>query len=64
MTGASGGVGRATARAFAARGDTVALLARGLEGLAAADDDVPRAPGEEHLNAVDVTDHEAVDDDA
>ncbi|MEG8278219.1 hypothetical protein Q5694_18345 [Streptomyces sp. AHA2] len=40
MTGASGGVGRATARAFAARGDTVVLLARGREGLEATADDV------------------------
>ena len=28
VTGASGGIGRAVAQAFAARGDTVALLAR------------------------------------
>ncbi|MFZ2016286.1 MAG: SDR family oxidoreductase [Nocardioides sp.] len=33
VTGASGGIGRATARLFAARGDTVALLARGARGL-------------------------------
>ena len=33
VTGASAGVGRATARAFAARGDRVALLARGEERL-------------------------------
>ena len=33
VTGASGGIGRATARLFAARGDTVALLARGAQGL-------------------------------
>ena len=34
VTGASGGIGRATAVAFAARGDRVALLARGEVGLA------------------------------
>lgn len=62
VTGASGGVGRATARAFAARGDTVALLARGREGLAAAADDVRRAGGEAHVIAVDVSDAEAVED--
>jgi NAD(P)-dependent dehydrogenase (short-subunit alcohol dehydrogenase family) len=33
VTGASAGVGRATARAFGKRGDRVALLARGEEGL-------------------------------
>ena len=32
VTGASAGVGRATARAFAERGFDVALLARGLPG--------------------------------
>src|SRR5437867_9316879 len=36
ITGASAGVGRATARAFALRGADVALLARGLDGLEAA----------------------------
>ncbi|WP_368680542.1 SDR family oxidoreductase (plasmid) [Rhodococcus opacus] len=33
ITGASGGIGRAVARAFAARGDKIALLARGKKGL-------------------------------
>lgn len=32
VTGASGGIGRATAQAFGARGDRVALLARGQAG--------------------------------
>lgn len=36
ITGASAGVGRATARAFARRGDDVALLARNVDGLEAA----------------------------
>jgi NAD(P)-dependent dehydrogenase (short-subunit alcohol dehydrogenase family) len=62
VTGASGGVGRATARAFAARGDRVALLARGREGLAAAADDVQRAGGEALVVTVDIADAKAVDD--
>ena len=36
VTGASGGVGRAVVREFAKRGDSIALLARGEIGLAAA----------------------------
>ncbi|MFF6947597.1 SDR family oxidoreductase [Streptomyces iakyrus] len=62
VTGATGGVGRATVRAFAARGDKVALLARGREGLAAAADEVERAGGEALVVTVDVSDAEAVDD--
>lgn len=54
VTGASGGVGRAAARAFAARGDRVAMLARGHAGLAAAADDVVRAGGEALTVPVDV----------
>jgi NAD(P)-dependent dehydrogenase (short-subunit alcohol dehydrogenase family) len=34
VTGASAGIGRACVRAFGARGDTVAWLARGETGLA------------------------------
>lgn len=62
VTGASGGVGRATARAFAARGARVALLARGREGLAAAADEVQRAGGEALVVTVDMADAKAVDD--
>ncbi|MBG0851241.1 SDR family oxidoreductase [Streptomyces spinoverrucosus] len=62
VTGASGGVGRATAVAFAARGDRVALLARGREGLAAAADEVQRAGGEALVVPVDMADAKAVDD--
>jgi NAD(P)-dependent dehydrogenase (short-subunit alcohol dehydrogenase family) len=36
VTGASAGVGRAAVRAFAARGDRIALIARGSAGLEAA----------------------------
>ncbi|HEY7281424.1 MAG TPA: SDR family oxidoreductase [Actinomycetota bacterium] len=45
VTGASAGVGRAAAEAFGAEGATVALLARGDEGLEAAAKDVERAGG-------------------
>ncbi|MEU0071748.1 SDR family oxidoreductase [Streptomyces sp. NPDC006332] len=61
VTGASGGVGRATAVAFAARGARVALLARGREGLAAAADDVRRAGGEAFVVSVDMADAKAVE---
>lgn len=43
VTGASAGVGRATARAFAERGADVALLARGQAGLAGARREVEAA---------------------
>nr|WP_217180714.1 SDR family NAD(P)-dependent oxidoreductase [Nakamurella multipartita] len=36
VTGASGGIGRAVAAAFGARGASVGLLARGQKGLAGA----------------------------
>ncbi|MFI6560271.1 SDR family oxidoreductase [Streptomyces sp. NPDC050534] len=62
VTGASGGVGRATALAFAARGDRVALLARGREGLAAAADEVQRSGGEALVVPVDMADAKAVHD--
>jgi len=61
VTGASGGIGRASARAFAARGDRVALLARGSGGLEAAASDV-RARGAIALPiTVDVSDGAAVE---
>jgi NAD(P)-dependent dehydrogenase (short-subunit alcohol dehydrogenase family) len=45
VTGASGGIGRATAVAFGKRGAKVALVARGERGLAAACREVERAGG-------------------
>jgi NAD(P)-dependent dehydrogenase (short-subunit alcohol dehydrogenase family) len=61
VTGATGGIGRASARAFAARGDTVALLARGASGLEAAAGDV-RARGAVALPvSVDMSDAAAVE---
>jgi NAD(P)-dependent dehydrogenase (short-subunit alcohol dehydrogenase family) len=62
VTGASGGIGRATARALAARGDAVALIARGEDGLAGAAEDVRRAGGTALPLEVDVADFAAVDE--
>ncbi|MET9296141.1 SDR family oxidoreductase [Streptomyces sp. NPDC003077] len=45
VTGASGGIGRAVARAFGRRGAHVGLLARGRAGLDGAVEDVERAGG-------------------
>lgn len=61
VTGASGGIGRASAVAFGKEGDAVALLARGEEGLAAAAADVEAAGGTALPIPVDVADAEAVD---
>src|SRR4051812_47998971 len=61
VTGASGGIGRATAVAFARRGDRVALLARGEVGLQAAADDVRAAGGTPLVVPVDVADAAAVE---
>ncbi len=55
MTGASGGVGRATAVAFAEAGFDVALIARGDEGLAAAAKEVEAASARALPLAVDVS---------
>ncbi|HEX5146563.1 MAG TPA: SDR family oxidoreductase [Conexibacter sp.] len=61
ITGASAGVGRATARAFAARGDRVALIARGRAGLAAVAREVTAAGGTPLELALDVADADAVE---
>jgi NAD(P)-dependent dehydrogenase (short-subunit alcohol dehydrogenase family) len=61
VTGATGGVGRATARVFAARGDRVALIARGEAGLAAAAEEIAEAGGVALPLPVDVADPDAVD---
>ncbi|RMI30387.1 SDR family oxidoreductase [Nocardia stercoris] len=60
VTGASAGIGRATARMFAERGCAVGLLARGSKGLAAAADDVRELGGTPLALPVDVADHAAV----
>ena len=62
ITGASSGVGRATARAFASDGASVALLARGADGLSGAAEDVTRAGGRPLTHCLDVSDARAVDE--
>ena len=61
VTGASAGIGRATARMLGARGDRVALLARGEVGLQAAAREIEAAGGTALPLVVDMADHEAVD---
>jgi NAD(P)-dependent dehydrogenase (short-subunit alcohol dehydrogenase family) len=61
VTGASSGVGRAAATEFGARGDRVALLARGAEGLAGARRDVEAAGGRALPLPCDLVDAEAVE---
>jgi NAD(P)-dependent dehydrogenase (short-subunit alcohol dehydrogenase family) len=61
VTGASGGIGRATARAFGARGAKVALLARGEEGLEEAAKEIEGAGGTALPISVDVADYEGLD---
>ncbi len=61
VTGASGGVGRAVARRYGARGDRVALLARGADGLAGAAKDVEAEGGGALPIQVDTADAAAVE---
>jgi len=61
ITGSSAGVGRATARAFGARGAWVGLLARGRDGLEAAAREVEQAGGRALAIPTDVADPEAVE---
>jgi short-subunit dehydrogenase len=61
ITGASAGVGRATAIAFGRRGALVGLIARGRAGLEGAQRDVEEAGGRALAFQVDVADADAVD---
>src|SRR3954466_8570725 len=61
VTGASAGVGRATAIAFASRGARVALLARGRAGLEGARRDVVNAGGVAFPLPVDVADADGIE---
>jgi len=61
ITGGSAGVGRATARSFAARGARIGILARGKEGLEATRKEVEALGGEALAIPTDVADPEQVD---
>ena len=61
ITGASAGVGRATARAFARRGAHIGLIARGREGLEGARRDVEALGGRAIALPADVADAGAVE---
>jgi len=61
ITGASGGIGRAAARRFAADGARIGLIARGRRGLDGAAHEVERAGGDALVLPVDVADHDQVE---
>ena len=61
MTGASGGIGRAVVRAFAARGAKIGLIARGEVGLKAAAAEVEDAGGTALVLPLDVSDAAALE---
>ncbi len=61
ITGASAGIGRATARAFAARGARIGLIARNAEALEKARAEVEARGGKAVVAIADVADAEAVE---
>lgn len=61
ITGASAGIGRATAQEFARRGCSIALIARGREGLEATAREVRELGGEALAISADVADADAVE---
>jgi NAD(P)-dependent dehydrogenase (short-subunit alcohol dehydrogenase family) len=61
ITGASRGIGRAAAHAFARHGDHLILVARTRAGLEEADDEVRKAGGTATLVPLDLKDGETVD---
>jgi NAD(P)-dependent dehydrogenase (short-subunit alcohol dehydrogenase family) len=62
VTGASAGVGRATVRAFAERGDSIGLIARGVDGLEAARREVEELGGRALVLPLDVSDADKVEE--
>jgi NADP-dependent 3-hydroxy acid dehydrogenase YdfG len=61
VTGAGAGVGRATVRAFARQGASLALISRGIEGLEAAAKEVEAEGGRALVLPLDVADADAVE---
>ncbi len=61
VTGASSGIGAATARAVAGRGAAVVLVARSEDGLRAVQEEIAAAGGTSYVEACDLTDFDAVD---
>ncbi|WP_216917256.1 SDR family oxidoreductase [Nocardia noduli] len=61
ITGASSGIGLATAHAVARRGATVVMIARGVEDLAAAAESIRSEGGRAFAHPCDITDPDAVD---
>ncbi len=61
ITGASAGLGRATAREFGKHGAMVGLIARGADGLQAAKSEIESAGGKALLLPLDVADPNALD---
>ena len=62
ITGASAGVGRATARAFAREGAKIALIARGQSGLDAARSEIESGGGQAISIAADVAEAQALEE--
>ena len=61
ITGASAGIGRATARLLGKRGAKIGLIARGVDGLEAAKREIEELGGEALVLPVDVADHDAIE---
>src|ERR671916_3099758 len=62
ITGASSGIGRATALKVAAAGGIPLLVARGLEKLEALRDEIEASGGTAHVYSADLSDMDAIDD--
>jgi len=62
ITGASSGIGRATALQVAAAGGIPLLVARGMEKLEALRDEIAALGGTAHVYSADLSDMEAIDD--